>query len=294
MAHSSSTNFKDPNKTDLETIKMDVELQKTVSISDGHIGSPASSEVTFAPEVEKSRLKQIMILQELLETERGYVNDISLLVRCYLDPLNHIYLASVATSGNKVESAADIVQNTKFGNENTSGWINFDQKQTIIRNSAALLRVQKLLLKMMEEALAPITMSAQENGKALSNLTTMFNNMMAKIESVYLPYCSQHDMAIEVLSQIRKTHPNQLQQFLDEQRQQSNSRLDIQDFLIKPVQRICKYPLLLQELAKTMKEEGGELYLNFQQCLNQMKDLVSRINEKVHQLITYNFFSFSF
>ena len=78
-------------------------------------------------ELEKKRMRRFLVVQEIYETEKGYVNDLNNLVRNFLDPLNSAYLAAVANAAQRIEasSAAKIVSNTTFGNESGS-WITFD------------------------------------------------------------------------------------------------------------------------------------------------------------------------
>ncbi|KAI3630985.1 hypothetical protein MIR68_010969 [Amoeboaphelidium protococcarum] len=256
-----------------------------------------SSEQQLSPEEqERKRMKRFLVTQELFETERGYVNDLNNLVRNFLDPLNGAYLAGVASQAQRTEAstAADIVQNTQFGNERGGGWITFDQKQAIVRNAANLLRVQKLVLKILEDAvrtpwgqLTPLTPSSSSSAAdqpvcdnpSISSIAKCFLTMMQKLESVYVPFCSLHDKALNTLAIIRRTHPNSYQSFHEDCKQKMNSKLEIQDFLIKPVQRICKYPLLFNELLKATPK-GTPEFEELSQTLQQIKALVATINEK--------------
>lgn len=257
-------------------------------------------------------LRRQHIIAELLETEHGYVNDLQNLVRNVFDPLNNAYLAGMATVKLKETAVASIIGNTSFGNEEMgSGWVTFDQKQAVVRNGGALLRTQKLFCKLLDEAVTGTQQGDTAAAGAASTAPTAINsssttpqrpraasgampqisgdvsvlaiarcflNMMVKLEAVYLPFCSQHDTAIDTINHLRKAHPSQFQTFLDECRTRMNTRLDLQDFLIKPVQRICKYPLLLAELLKSTPA-GSVGASELQDALTQIKQLVSRIND---------------
>jgi len=55
--------------------------------------------------------------------------------------------------------------------------------------------------------------------------------------------------------------------------------LDFNAYMIKPVQRICKYPLLLRELiSKT--DPGNEDYPKLQEAFTKIEGIVNTINEK--------------
>jgi hypothetical protein len=71
---------------------------------------------------------------------------------------------------------------------------------------------------------------------SMGRIAACFVQMAERMSAVYLPYCSQHDHAIETLALIRKTHPVSLQRFLDDCKLRIGTKLDAQDYLIKPVQ----------------------------------------------------------
>jgi hypothetical protein len=62
---------------------------------------------------------------------------------------------------------------------------------------------------------------------------------------LYGSYCSHHANAAELATKLEKTNNARLRAFFARANAQAN-RLSLRDFLIKPVQRICKYPLLLR------------------------------------------------
>lgn len=160
-----------------------------------------------------------------------------------------------------------------------------------MRNAAHLLRVQKLHCKILEDAVrtmwgeaTPLADVSQPvcQDPSVSQIAKCFLTMMPKLEAVYVPYCSQHDTAISTLASIKRANPNQFQAFLDECKSKMGSKLEIQDFLIKPVQRICKYPLLLKELVKSTPA-GTLEYVELVEALEKIKQLVGIINEKKKQ-----------
>ena len=55
--------------------------------------------------------------------------------------------------------------------------------------------------------------------------------------------------------------------------------IDLGGFLLTPIQRICKYPLQLQELLKTFEPEDGA-FVAVESALNTMKRLANIINER--------------
>ena len=75
--------------------------------------------------------------------------------------------------------------------------------------------------------------------------------------------------------------------------QRSPRRLGALDYLIKPVQRICKYPLLFREIGRHMRKASGggggfdhivddgaddEAYMSVVLCLSVIEDAVRHVN----------------
>ena len=53
----------------------------------------------------------------------------------------------------------------------------------------------------------------------------------------------------------------------------------LQSFLIKPIQRLCRYPLILKELVKTSDPESYAYIEELEHSLEAMKRATDRINE---------------
>lgn len=59
--------------------------------------------------------------------------------------------------------------------------------------------------------------------------------------------------------------------------------LKLDGFLLTPIQRICQYPLQLNQLLKSTPIEHRD-YQNVQQAVDAMRDVASYINEKKRQV----------
>ncbi|XP_029678539.1 protein still life, isoforms C/SIF type 2-like, partial [Formica exsecta] len=99
---------------------------------------------------------------------------------------------------------------------------------------------------------------------------------------LYSSFCASHSKAQKVL------HPNEgnqaLQEFLQARnpRQQHSSTLE--SYLIKPIQRILKYPLLLQQL-RNLTDERSEEHQHLIEALKGMEKVAEHINEmqRIHE-----------
>jgi len=59
--------------------------------------------------------------------------------------------------------------------------------------------------------------------------------------------------------------------------------LKLDAFLLTPIQRICQYPLQLNELLKYTSNEHKD-YNNIEQAFNTMRDVASYINERKRRM----------
>ncbi|KAF2893278.1 hypothetical protein ILUMI_12894 [Ignelater luminosus] len=121
---------------------------------------------------------------------------------------------------------------------------------------------------------------------------TQFKNALFSIGSAFLYYvnhfklyssfCASHSKAQKVL------HPNEgnqaLQEFLSARnpRQQHSSTLE--SYLIKPIQRILKYPLLLQQL-RNLTDPSTDEHQHLVEALKGMEKVAEHINEmqRIHE-----------
>ncbi|XP_012665383.1 proto-oncogene DBL isoform X2 [Otolemur garnettii] len=70
--------------------------------------------------------------------------------------------------------------------------------------------------------------------------------------------------------------------FFQECQRKLKHRLGLDSYLLKPVQRITKYQLLLKELLKYSKESEGTTQLK--EALDTMLDLLKAVNDSMHQI----------
>ena len=99
----------------------------------------------------------------------------------------------------------------------------------------------------------------------------------------YVPYCSNHAGAKLILSLLSKPD---IKEFLDVIIYLSKEahlnpilkNIDLMGFLIKPVQRICKYPILLREMLKYTKNTDEE-FKQLISAFDRMQGLVETINQ---------------
>jgi len=98
----------------------------------------------------------------------------------------------------------------------------------------------------------------------------------ADVLGKYTMYCSNHPFAV-LLYQSIQSKP--FKKFVEEcSRLPECSKLDIPGYLIKPVQRICRYPLLIREMLK-MTGENHVDRANLLLSLEKLESIVAIVNE---------------
>src|SRR3989338_1479192 len=100
---------------------------------------------------------------------------------------------------------------------------------------------------------------------------------------VYSDYCTNQTAACDHLKRLTKKN-KRLAAFLEKQRKENPELrgLSLEDFLIKPLQRITRYPLLLRELARNTGE-GHTDWLPLEGAMQKIQKLVGEINERSRQ-----------
>lgn len=97
---------------------------------------------------------------------------------------------------------------------------------------------------------------------------------MEKHFSVYEPYCANYFSAQDLVVQ----ETPRLQKLADI----LNPEYELPSMLIKPVQRICKYPLLLQELVRNTDREWS-YYIEAQAGVDAIRRVTEKVNETRRQ-----------
>lgn len=99
---------------------------------------------------------------------------------------------------------------------------------------------------------------------------------------VYLPYCLNQDSARRLLVELRKSNPELEAALQDIKMNNPEVRgLDLSSFLLEPMQRLTRYPLLLKQIVQyTTAEQDLE---EVKRALAYVETTVSDVNESVRQ-----------
>ncbi|KAM4851967.1 dynamin-binding protein isoform 2-T2 [Thomomys bottae] len=182
-----------------------------LSSQSSSLAAPSGSVSTETPE-QRMLEKRAKVVEELLQTERDYIRDLEMCVERIMVPLQQAQIPNIDFEG-------------LFG------------------NMPMVIKVSKQLLAALEvsDAVGPVFLDHRD-----------------ELEGTYRVYCQNHDEAISLLEIYEKDEKIQkhLQDSLADLKSLYNewgctNYINLGSFLIKPVQRVMRYPLLLMELLNS-------------------------------------------
>ncbi|PHZ17252.1 uncharacterized protein RHIMIDRAFT_253498 [Rhizopus microsporus ATCC 52813] len=221
---SSSSNNNTPQQQQ-EALKNSIRRQPTTETVD--------SFGTVSPQVTGSKRKKVMT--ELLETERAYQKDMSLLKEIYYDQAVECL------------SRSDV--------------------RHLFSNLLDIVEFEKSFVVLLEHSYEQDTIG------------TAFRESMRTIDSIYSDYCKRHEDAVLRLQELETQA--EAQAFLNkcqEQLQGKTTSWDLGSLLIKPVQRVLKYPLLLREIL-TLTSPTHLDHDDLASALKEIEEVAENINE---------------
>ncbi|KAM5135854.1 LOW QUALITY PROTEIN: phosphatidylinositol 3,4,5-trisphosphate-dependent Rac exchanger 1 protein [Mantella aurantiaca] len=203
-------------------------------------------------DADKQLRLRLCVLNEILNTERDYVGTLHFLQSAFLHRIR--------------QSAADKTENCCISQENV---------KILFSNIEDILQVHRDFLESLEAALQPEPQSHHQLGRIFLKFKERF--------CVYEEYCSNHEKALRLLMELNKV-PN-VRAFLLSCMLLGGRKTDIplEGYLLTPIQRICKYPLLLKELAKRTSTKHLD-HQAVQSALQAMKTVCTNINETKRQM----------
>lgn len=121
------------------------------------------------------------------------------------------------------------------------------------------------------------------NDPPVANDDTLGNALlgfMPRIQSVYTAYCSRHETSMQRMQEIAATSPKAAAFFREctTVARKHTTAWDLGSLLIKPVQRVLKYPLLLRQIISATDESHPDRP-NLVAALDQLQVVADNINE---------------
>ncbi|KRZ22353.1 Guanine nucleotide exchange factor DBS [Trichinella pseudospiralis] len=189
----------------------------------------------------ESSKRSLFVLNELLSTEQNYVDELRSVVKYYI----HAF-----------EDA--------------------DQRRYVPNN---LLSKQKVLFGNLHqiynfhnELFLPALKAAESNVRAIARTFLDHTDQF----QIYITYCLNKPLSEALLKQCPEGYS-----FLQMCQDRAGHALPLSAYLLKPVQRVTKYQLLLKELARSVDRTEGSAQV--EQALNAVLELLQLVNASLNQ-----------
>ncbi|KAM9837367.1 dynamin-binding protein isoform 1-T1 [Aulostomus maculatus] len=200
--------------------------------------SASPSASTEDPELRMLE-KRSKVIEELLQTEKDYIKDLQMCVEEIIEPLQKKQVKNVDFDG-------------LFG------------------NISSVIDLSQRLFETLQDT---------------DSIGKVFLDFKGELEGVYKIYCQNHDDAISLLESYEKDENIQrhvlecLKRLRAIYREWGKTNyINLGSFLIKPVQRVMRYPLLLMELLGATPESHHDRP-QLTQALQAVKEINVNINE---------------
>jgi RhoGEF domain/PH domain len=206
--------------------------------------SSGAADAMSSDEREKQQRLRVAVLQELIETEKDYLVDMETLVSVFVFPMKAMGLVSP------------------------------DDLQVIFSNVEDVLPIHQKFAETLEERFSEAQRGGEPHSVKIGDIFTRFTHYF-KLYSIYTE--NQPDQLAK-LGECQSTIKD-FDRFLQVAHGDSRCRgLQLNAFLIKPVQRLCKYPLLLRELIKNTPEEHED-HTTLEAAREKVASVVEFVNE---------------
>ncbi|KAM6946087.1 LOW QUALITY PROTEIN: rho guanine nucleotide exchange factor TIAM1-like [Aplochiton taeniatus] len=196
------------------------------------------------------------VICELVETERTYVKDLNFLIGRYLTPL---------------QKETCLTQ---------------DELDVLFGNLPEMVQFQVEFLKTLEDGtrLVPDLEKLERVDQFKKVLFSLGGSFLYYADrfKIYSAFCASHTKVPKVL--VKAKTDAHFKAFLDERNPKQQHSSALESYLIKPIQRVLKYPLLLRELHALTDPDSEEHY-HLDVAMKAMNKVASHINEmqKIHE-----------
>jgi len=188
------------------------------------------------------------LADEILKTEAVYLEDLRLIVSKFLVPLR---------ANMKVISATD--------------------------SAKLFLNIESLELISEEVHNAMNLAFMQSSSSAQVSLAPIYLQFTETLLSGFSLYCAGHSESLSLLTRLKKKQAG-FSSFLESlEADEALNKLKLADFLTRPIQHICRQPLLLRELLKATSSSHPD-YEDLVFALAKINDLVERVNSNAKEV----------
>ncbi|CAG2100434.1 unnamed protein product [Medioppia subpectinata] len=208
---------------------------------------PERQLTTATPSSDKMR----KVVKELVDTEVSYCSSLEQLLSLYLEPLSR---------ETTLLSQSDIA-------------VLFGSIKEIIRNQKQFKSELQSIVDDNGDDNQPLDVEAI--ARSFLSHSNAFRN--------YSTFCASHSRAVKLLSDEKSAQSVQLKEWLS-RRSSGQLAQSLESFLIKPIQRVLKYPLLLSQMKSFCAKESPQSR-RLDDALKAVESVAEHINEmqRIHE-----------
>ncbi|XP_019615513.1 PREDICTED: dynamin-binding protein-like isoform X1 [Branchiostoma belcheri] len=241
-----------------------------------YIAPPPREQAEAGVSLEEIRRKKAekrdRVVQEIIQTERDYVRDLHVITQGMLVPLREekFQTAELNVLFGNIEGVQDLAQRFLPALEQSVEGVAPEEQrlgETFLRFSADLEETYKLYCRNHDDALALLE-KYEEIEEIQESITRCLGAMAGTAVSMWNNNATSEGQTLDSAT-------------LDKVALKEKWRMaviDLSSLLIKPVQRVLKYPLLLNELLSTTEDDHQDK-ANILAAVNRMTDVATAINE---------------
>ncbi|KAI6657224.1 Rho guanine nucleotide exchange factor 4-like [Oopsacas minuta] len=191
------------------------------------------------------------VIEELVSTERNFLKSLKIVIKCRDECVKRV------------------------GTLRPDSLFTTIEIQQVFNNIEELYHFEEIFLRELNECV-----------KEYKYESSMVGNLFVRHEQgfkdVYIPYCNNQTVSSCRLSMLMED-TRHLQFFRSFTVLTTEDKLPIEAYLLKPVQKICKYHLQLKELLKSTSPSHPD-HPHVEQALEVMKGVTANINEKKRRI----------
>ena len=242
---------------------------------------PTTSDSIKVDPVEQKRLtKRRHIIKELVDTEHSFGQDMKVVDDIYKGTSNVIIISAEDVKTLFSNSDQIVAFSTQFLDalKQASKSVYVLPKSKRWRSNRESNMTTHSLGTDDQSSLSGPELSDEDRDRR-TFIGEAFGHHMAHMERVYSDYLKNHDAANQKLQVLQKNEKVQI--WLKECRAYAHdltTAWDLDSLLVKPVQRILKYPLLLDQLLEATPENHPD-FTQLDVAAREMKGISMRINE---------------
>ncbi|KAJ3099829.1 hypothetical protein HDU96_010550 [Phlyctochytrium bullatum] len=197
-------------------------------------------------------------IYEVLTTERTYVKDLAII---------HITVRKMLQERN-------IISNISMNK--------------IFSGMEELYLLHGRFLQRLEEILSPEHWSSEDSSLATIFLDYRFNKVLWEMQReemarYYIIYINNYSAATKQISHEETNNP-EFKKFLVDCQKSNEIKHGLKDLLVRPMQRMTKYPLLIREIHKHTSKEHPD-GPNLKNALEAMSNLAATVNNKMAEMV---------